>query len=57
MALVVLCEPITLGMAPSNDLDYVSNLSLMRTGAAAALLSNRCGTRGMTPGSGLFWYG
>ena len=43
MALVVACEPITLGMAPCNDLDCVSNLSLMRTGAAAVLLTNRCG--------------
>ena len=44
VALVVACEPITLGMAPSNDPDCVSNLSLMRTGAAAVLLTNRCGT-------------
>ena len=45
VALVVACEPITLGMAPSNDLDCVSNLALMRTGAAAVLLTSRCCAR------------
>ncbi|KAK9845441.1 hypothetical protein WJX81_006494 [Elliptochloris bilobata] len=41
VALVVVCEPITLGMAANNDLDFLGNLSLMRTGAAAVLLTNR----------------
>lgn len=39
---MVACEPITHGMGPSNDLEFVTNLSLLRTGAAAVLLTNRC---------------
>ncbi len=46
VALVVACEPITHGMGASNDLDFVTNLALLRMGAAAVLLTNRSAARG-----------
>lgn len=46
VALVVACEPITHGMAASNDLDFVTNLALLRMGAAAVLLTNRSAAQG-----------